>query len=76
MNINEAVDYMKQSRNVQDWNQRRDVVFNNFNNSPMNEKMQLILAIDGIDTEKQQQSLIVQTLGKDSNEFNNTDNNA
>jgi hypothetical protein len=76
MNINEAVNYMKSSKDVQDWNQRRSVVFSNFANSPMDEKMQLILAIDGIDTEKQQQSLIVQTLGKDSNECNNTDNNA
>ncbi len=76
MNINEAVEYMKKSKDVQDWNQRRSVVFSNFSNSAMSEKMQLILAIDGVDTEKQQQSLIVQTLGKDTNEVNDANNNA
>lgn len=76
MNINEAVEYMKKSKDVQDWNQRRSVVFSNFSNSAMSEKMQLILAIDGVDTEKQQQSLIVKTLGKDTNEVNDANNNA
>lgn len=76
MNINEAVEYMKKSKDIQDWNQRRSVVFSNFSNSAMSEKMQLILAIDGVDTEKQQQSLIVKTLGKDTNEVNDANNNA
>lgn len=65
MNINEAVEYMKKSKDVQDWNQRRSVVFSNFSNSPMSDKMQLILSIDGIDTQTQEQSLIIKTLGKD-----------
>lgn len=72
--IQEAVDYMGKSVDVQDWNQRRTVVFSKFVGEPLSVINRLILAIDGVDTETQQQSLIVKTLGKDDSVSNNTDN--
>jgi len=59
MNINEAVEYMKKSKDVQDWNARRSFVFSRF----AGDVKQLILAIDSPDEEGK--GLIVKTLGKD-----------
>ncbi len=58
--IEEAVEYMKQSTSVQDWNQRREYVFKSFGKATP----ELILAIDGANQEGK--SLIVETLGKDN----------
>jgi hypothetical protein len=59
MNINEAVEYMKKSENVADWNARRSFVFSRF----AGDVKELILAVDSPDEEGK--GLIVKTLGKD-----------
>ena len=56
--IQEAVEYMKQSTSVQDWNKRREDVFKSFGKATP----ELIQAIDGANQEGK--SLIVETLGK------------
>lgn len=58
--VAEAVEYMKQSTSVQDWNQRREVVFKSFDRA----YPELVQAIDGANEEGR--SLIVETLGKDN----------
>jgi len=58
--IKEAVEYMKESKSVQDWNSRREVVFSKFNKITP----ELIEAIDGADRNTGI-SLIVSVLGKD-----------
>ena len=60
--VEEAIAYMSESENVNDWNERRKYVFEVFDG----EMKQLTLAIDGVVADEQ--SLIVKTLGKDEPE--------
>lgn len=59
MNLNEAVEFMKQSVSVQDWNNRRTTVFQTMEG----DFRDFIQVIDGVNEDGT--SLIVKTLGKD-----------
>lgn len=63
MNVEQAVEYMKQSASVQDWNERRAHVYENM-------KVDFKWYVQAIDApDEEGRGLIVKTLGKDE-QFN------